>query len=125
MKKFPKCTYNTQSDFSFVGEQFVTVPCHWRPGSFPTLKIRQASWKPKQNRDNSAIYYFDVKTKEEVNAVLESFKDFDFKRIEEEYVEHYGKLQRILNTGENREWWTKTFIPYIREKYPLQQNINV
>jgi hypothetical protein len=120
MKQFPNCTYSTQSDFSYVGEQFVTVPCHWRPGSFNTLKIRKASWKPKQNRNNSAIYYFDVKTTEEVNTILESFKNFDFKQIEKEYVEQYGQLHRILNTGENTEWWIKTFIPYIRKKYPVE-----
>lgn len=115
-------TYGISTDFSFRSEDFIYVPLTWRLGvcSIEILKIRIASWKPKHDRSNSAIYYFDVKSREEAHNILKQFEDFDFKSIEDFFDEKYPK--NSMNTGETSDWLQNILIPQTRAKYPI--NIN-
>lgn len=121
-KSISNSTYGISTDFSFRSEDFIYVPLTWRLGvcRIEILKIRIASWKPKYDRSNSAIYYFDVKSRDEAKNILKQFEDFDFKSIEDFFDEKYPK--KSMNTGQTCDWLNDKFIPETRIKYPI--NIN-
>ena len=58
-------TYGLKQDNSFRDEGFYSISSSWGSGSRPILKIRLARWKPKSSRENCAILYYDVQTKDE------------------------------------------------------------
>ena len=117
-----KSTYGLIKDWSYRGEIFYTVPSLWNHGSIPILKIRIANWKPKYDRSDTAIFYYDVRTKEDANKILGLYKLYNFKKIEKEAEKMWNKDnfddKGCFNSGETDNWWTNKFIPYIRLKYP-------
>ncbi len=116
-------TYGLKQDSSFKGEGFYSISSSWRNGSRPILKIRLARWTPKYSRENCAILYYDVQTKDEIIKILESYKDFDFKAIENEFETMWNKDnfedKGYFNTGETDKWWNEKFFPYIRNKIKI------
>lgn len=114
-----KSTYGVQKDWSYRGENFYYVPLTWRLHSINILKIRIANWKPKYNRCNEALFYFDATTTEEATTILESFKDFNFKKIEKYFENLYIKDEvYIKNTGEVNLWLEKN-IPILKNKFGI------
>lgn len=111
-------TYGVRYDYSLKSEEFYSVSTHWNPGSRPILKIRIAKWTPKYPRDNQAIIYYDVTTKQEALDILKSYESFDFKKVENEYEKMWNKDnfedKGFFNTGETNNWWNNKFYPYIR-----------
>ena len=125
-----KSTYNLRTDFSFRGEKFFNIPLTWRLGvsNIELLKIRVAGWKPKSNRSNQAIFYFDVKTKDDAFQILEKVKDFNFKKIQNYYekihIEKWFSGNNIeRNTGATQKWLDGVVIPELREKYKSLNNL--
>lgn len=113
MRKISNSTYGIHYDFSFVGEEFYSVSSSWRLGSRPILKIRVANWKPKQNRSNQALFYYEVKTKEEALKIINEHESFDFKKYEEMFEKEWTKTGSSI-TGENNKWWNEYFIPLVK-----------
>jgi hypothetical protein len=118
LKYFSNSTYGISYDFSFKGEEFYSVSSHWKLGSRPILKIRVANWTPKTSRNKQAILYYDVKTKQEALNIIESYRSFDFKAIEDEFEKMWNKDnfedKGYFNTGQTNDWWNNKFYPYIR-----------
>lgn len=117
-EKFSNSTYGVHFDFSYRNEMFYSISSSWRPGSRCILKIRIAKWKPKQDRSNNAIMYHEVTTKEEALVILNTYKDFDFLSIEDEFEAMWKKDnfddKGYFNTGETDNWWNNKFFPYMR-----------
>lgn len=112
-------TYGLSTNYSFVSEKFMYIPLTWRLGisSIEALKIRISSWVPKNDRSGQAIFYYDVKTKDEALDILKRFNDFNFLELENEFETLF--LNERINlkcTGDTREF-LKKIIPILREKY--------
>ncbi len=116
--KLKNSTYGVHLDWSFVGEEFYSVSMHWRC-RLPILKIRIANWKPKHDRSNGALFYYDVKTKQEALDILNKYKDFNFKEIEDWYDEYWIKSNIGYTTGILHKWWNDVIIPEGRIKFQL------
>jgi len=114
-----KSTYNIRRDWSYKGENFISIPLTWRLGvcSIDILKIRIAHWKPKYNRSNQAIYYYDVTSKQEADVILDSFKEFDFKAVEDYFEAKYLVDKPGHTTGIVDKWLNEVLIPDIRAKF--------
>lgn len=114
-------TYGLNYDFSFKGEIFYSISSSWRLASRPILKIRVANWKPKVDRNNQAIFYYDVSKDTDAKNILDLYKDFNFVEIENEFEKMWNednfKNKGYFNTGETDTWWNTKFLPYIRDKY--------
>ena len=88
----------------------------WKLGvsRIEALKIRIANWKPKYDRSSQAIFYFDVKTKEEAYQILKKFESFDFVKLENRFDELYDSNRtNLINTGETQKWLSQ-IIPSLR-----------
>lgn len=117
-----KSTYGLRKDWSYRSETFFIIPLTWRLGvsKIELLKIRVASWRPKYDRTNQSIFYFDVNTKDEALEIIEKNKDFDFKKIENFFEKMYlNRGQKTMNTGETEKWLNEIVIPKIREKFKI------
>jgi len=112
-------TYGLKNDWSYQGEKFKNIALTWKLGvcSIGALKIRIANWKPKYDRRNQAIFYFDVKTEKEANEILKKFEKFNFKKLEKRFDDLFEKDSvRIKNTGDTEEWLLK-IIPVLRSEF--------
>ena len=120
-----KSTYGIKTNFSYKDEFFYYIPLTWRLGvnRIELVKIRVAGWKPKGNRENQAIFYFDVKTKNEALEIIDEIKDYDFKRVENFFEKLYLQYPLNYNTGERYEWLEKIAIPATREKFKNFQKL--
>jgi len=115
-------TYGLQTYQSFKGETFKSIPLTWKLGvsRIEAFKIRIAAWKPKYNRNEEAIFYFEVNNLEEAKSILNQFEQFDFKQLEYRFDTLYELDKvRIKNTGETREW-LKKIIPVLQAEFPIQ-----
>jgi hypothetical protein len=116
-----KSTYKLRKGHSFKGEAFYEIPCSWRPGARPVLKIRIAAWRPKEDRANQAVYYYDVDTHAQADDILTRWRGFDFTLVQEEYEKMWCKDnfedEGYFNTGQTTKWWTEKFIPYIIKQF--------
>ena len=112
-------TYGLKNDWSYKGEKFKNIALTWKLGvsRIEALKIRIANWKPKYDRSNQAIFYFDVKTEKEANEILEKFEKFNFKKLEKRFDDLFEKDSvRIKNTGDTNKWLLK-IIPVLRSEF--------
>ena len=64
-------TYGLRNDWSYKGEEFISVGLTWKLGvsNIDALKIRIAKWKPKYDRSNQAIFYFGLGQPSRVGSV--------------------------------------------------------
>lgn len=114
-----KSTYGLNSGWSYKSEVFRFIPISWRLGvcSIDALKIRIANWTPREDRTASSIFYFDVRTFEEAKIILDSFKGFNFKKLERRFENLYERDSVLgKNTGETRDW-LKEIVPVLREEF--------
>lgn len=114
-----KSTYGLRSEWSYRGEEFKIISLSYKLGvsRIEALKIRIAKWKPKTNRNNQAIFYFDVETHLQAQEILKRFIDFDFKKLEKRFDSIFELDNvRIKNTGETQEWLS-ILIPKLRSKF--------
>lgn len=112
-------TYGLKNDWSYKGEKFKYIPLTWKLGvsRIEALKIRIANWKPKHDRSNQAIFYFDVESEQEAKCILKNFDGFNFKKLETRFDEWFDKdCVRMKNTGDTREWLLKV-IPILRSEF--------
>jgi len=112
-------TYGFKKDWSYRGEEFYFIPLTWKLGvsNIEALKIRISKWKPKFDRENQAIFYFDVETKEEAKLVLDKFKAFNFKKLEDKFDSIFNDENvRLKNSGETKEWLLNV-IPLLRTEF--------
>ena len=112
-------TYGLKNDWSYKGEKFKNIALTWKLGvsNIYALKIRIANWKPKYDRSNQAIFYFDVKTEDESIEILKSFEKFNFKKLEKRFDNWFDKdLVRIKNTGDTQKWLSQ-IIPVLRAEF--------
>jgi len=114
-----KSTYGLRYDYSYVNERFICISLSWKTCFLNALKIRIAKWRPTSDRSNQAIFYFDVRTKEEAEIILDKFKDFDFKKLEDRFDSLFDKEANGKNTGELHKWNEK-IIPLLRSEFPLK-----
>lgn len=119
-------TYGLKNDWSYRGEKFKYIPLTWKLGvsRIEALKIRIASWKPKNDRSNQSIFYFDVKTEAEALQILKKFENVDFKKLENRFDEWFDKdCVRIKNTGETQKWLSDV-ITVLRSEFSPHGTIN-
>lgn len=112
-------TYGLKNDWSYRGEKFKNIALTWKLGvcRIEALKIRIANWKPKYDRSNQAIFYFDVKTEKEANEILKKFEKFNFKKLEKRFDDLFeNDSVRIKNTGDTEKWLLK-IIPVLRSEF--------
>ena len=117
-----KSTYGLNKDFSFKSEVFYYVPLTWKLGvcGIEALKIRVASWKPKWDRSNQSIFYFDVKTEAEAIDIINKYKSFNFVKLENRFDKLYElNSVRIKNTGETSKWLSE-IIPILRNEFKYE-----
>ena len=126
----PKIDYNfisyyvLKTDWSYYNETFKEISLTWKLGvsSIEALKIRIATWKPKYNRSNQAIFYFDVQTEEQAHEILMKFKKFNFKKLQDRFNELFEKENiRMKNTGETQIWLLK-IIPILRTEFKINDS---
>ncbi len=112
--------YDLYTDYSFVSENFYVIPIGGTH-RLDALKIRVADWKPRYNRDYSAVFYYEVKTKQEALDILKVYEKFNFKELQNLYTEMYGKEQSInrdvSTTGGMIKFRDEVFLPKARELY--------
>ena len=112
-------TYALKNDWSYKGEKFKNIALTWKLGvsRIEALKIRIANWKPKYDRSNQAIFYFDVKTEKEAIEILKKFEKFNFKKLEKRFDEWFDKdCVRMKNTGDTQKWLLE-IIPVLRSEF--------
>lgn len=109
-------TYGITRDSSFCGENFKSITLHWNCG-IQLLKIRIANWKPKQSRDNCALFYYDVKTEKEATDIIDMYKNFNFKEVEEWYEKKWVADKPGSTTGVLYKWYVENVIPEGRSKF--------
>ena len=117
-----KSTYGIKFDWSYKGEDFWYIPLTWKLGvsRIEALKIRIAKWTPKSNRSNQAIFYYDVKTKDEASVILSKFIDFNFKKLENRFDKLYENDRcNIKCTGDTQKWLNE-IIPMLRKEFVEQ-----
>ena len=115
-------TYGLRINHSLQGETFYIIPLTWKLGysNIDILKIRIAQWKPKGDRTNQALFYFDVDSIEKVDEILHRFNDFEFKVIEERFDVLFDQNNvRQKNTGEIGKWLL-CIIPLLRNEFKLK-----
>lgn len=114
-------TYGLKKDWSYRGEEFYIVPLTWRLGvcGIDILKIRIANWRSKYNRSNQAIFYYDVKSKEEANKILDLYKDYNFKTVENWFEKEYKESNIGHTTGVVNNWLDTVIIPAARKKFNI------
>lgn len=111
-------TYGLRNDWSYKGEKFKNIALTWKLGvsNIEALKIRIAR-KPKYDRSNQAIFYFDVKTENEAIEILKKFEKFNFKKLEKRFDDLFEKDSvRMKNTGDTEKWLLK-IIPVLRSEF--------
>jgi len=112
-------TYGIRVDRSYRSEKFKYVPLTWKLGvcRIEALKIRIATWKPKQDRSYQSVFYFDVETESEANKILADFKSFNFKKLEGMFDQMFNDDNvRLMNTGDTINWLLKA-IPMLRLEF--------
>lgn len=112
-------TYGLKNNWSYKGEKFKNIALTWKLGvsRIEALKIRIANWKPKYDRSNQAIFYFDVRTEKEANEILKKFEKFNFKKLEKRFDDLFDKDSvRTKNTGDTDKWLLK-IIPVLRSEF--------
>lgn len=118
--QIPNSTYGLHKDWSYKSELFWSVSLSWRC-HVCILKIRIAKWKPKQDRSNQAIFYYDVTSDNEALAIMETYKDYDFKAIENLFEALWKRdnfdNKGYFNTGETSIWFRDIFLPLARAKF--------
>ncbi len=116
----PNSTYGLQTDWSYQNELFWYISLSWRC-SVRILKIRSAPWKPKNDRSDEAIFYYDVTSDKEANAILDTYRDYDFKAIENLFEDLWKRdnfdNKGHFNTGERIKWFRDIFLPLARAKF--------
>lgn len=121
MSKF-KSTYGPSTDFSYVGERFFYIPISWK-SHLKILYIRIAKWKPREDRSNRAVFYFDVENQDQADEIVNTFKSFDFKEIEKRFddlwCENHAQLK---NTGERRDFISE-ILPILRSEFLINNLI--
>ena len=110
-------TYGIRTSASYKSESFFNVTISWRT-DFEILKIRIATWKPKEDRSSQALFYFEVSTRDEAIEIIKKVSDYNFKKIENYFEKIYKRDSAWLkNTGETYEWLDNVIIPEFREKF--------
>ena len=112
-------SYGLKNDWSYKSEKFKCIPLTWKLGvsRIEALKIRIANWKPKQDRSNQAIFYFDVQTEEAAIKLLKNFEKFDFKQLEDRFDKWFDKDRvNLKNTGDTQKWLLD-IIPVLRSEF--------
>jgi len=107
------------NDYSLRGEKFMNIPLTWRLGvsNIEIVKIRLASWTPKSDRSNQAVYYYDCRTDEEVEKSIKEASGKPIKKIKELFeklfLEYIGKGQ-LTCTGDTQKFLKNIFLPQAR-----------
>lgn len=109
-------TYGIRSDWSYKTEEFLYVSISWRT-HVCALKIRIAQWRPKSDRSNQAIFYYDVNTRNEAYDIVKQFEQFNFKKLEQRFDDLFIAARGwMLNTGDTDKL-LKEIIPVLRKEF--------
>jgi len=112
-------THGINTDWSYKAEEFLYVPISWRT-HLCALKIRIARWRPRQDRSNQAIFYYDVNTRNEAYAIIKQFETFNFKKLENRFDELFVATKGwMMNTGETSKWLLE-IIPLLRKEFIIK-----
>jgi len=108
------------NDFSYKGETFKNISLTWRLGvsRIELVKIRLADWTPRADRSGQAVYYYDCKTKEEVEQAIKDALTKPLIKVESLFETmwlEWKKEQRVHNTGETERWLKEEFLPAARK----------
>jgi len=112
-------TWGLKRDWSYRGEEFIYIPLTWKLGvsNIEALKIRIAKWRPKYNRSNQALIYYEVNTQEQAQVILNSYVNFNFKHLEKRFDELYERDRgMMMNTGDTCKWLLG-IIPILRNEF--------
>lgn len=118
-------TYGLKCDWSYRREKFKSIALTWKLGvsRIEALKIRIGDWKPKHDRSNQAVFYFDVETENEADEILEKFEKFDFRELENRFDEWFDRdCVRMRNTGDTQKWLSQV-VPTLRSEFSLNTSI--
>lgn len=116
-----KTTYGVKRDWSYRGEIFYYIPLTWKLGvsRIEAIKIRIARWKPKWDRSNQSIFYFDVESEEQAANILNRFEKFNFKKLENRFDKLFEKDKvKTKNTGDTSKWILE-ILPILRTEFSI------